>query len=43
MIVPLLVSWLNAADDMIDDSPFSGYKFGDEIKGDYMDLLTKKT
>lgn len=42
MIVPPLVSWLNATSDMIDNSPLSGYKFGDEIKGHYMDLIDEE-
>lgn len=42
MIVPPSVSWLNAANDMIDDSPFSGCKFGDETKGYYMELVDEE-
>lgn len=27
---------------MIDNSLFSGYKFGDEIKGNYMELIDEE-
>lgn len=42
MIAPLLVSWLNAANNMIDNPLFFGYKFGDEIKGYYMKLIDEE-
>lgn len=32
----------NQKKDMIDDSPFSKYKFGDEIKGYYMELIDEE-
>lgn len=40
MAVSPSVSWLNY--DMIDDSPFSGYKFGEEIKGYYLELIDEE-